>query len=51
MEPPSGNAEDSVRDKKLELFKAVRSADPGRYVRGQYEGYREIDGVDPKSAT
>jgi glucose-6-phosphate 1-dehydrogenase len=51
MEPPSGNAEDSVRDKKLELFKAVRSADPKRCVRGQYDGYREIDGVDPKSTT
>jgi glucose-6-phosphate 1-dehydrogenase len=51
MEPPSGNAEDSVRDKKLELFKAVRAADPKRYVRGQYEGYRKIDGVDPKSNT
>ena len=51
MEPPSGNAEDSVRDKKLELFKAVLSADPKRCVRGQYDGYREIEGVDPKSKT
>jgi glucose-6-phosphate 1-dehydrogenase len=51
MEPPAGNAEDSVRDKKLELFKAVRAADPKRYVRGQYSGYRKIDGVDPKSDT
>jgi glucose-6-phosphate 1-dehydrogenase len=51
MEPPSGNAEDSVRDKKLELFKAVRAADPKRFVRGQYEGYRKIEGVDPKSST
>jgi glucose-6-phosphate 1-dehydrogenase len=51
MEPPSGNAADSVRDKKLELFKAVRAADPERYVRGQYEGYREIEGVDANSTT
>ena len=51
MEPPSGNAEDSVRDKKVELFKAVRAADPERYVRGQYKGYRKIDGVDAKSNT
>ena len=36
---------DSIRDKKLELFKAVRSADPKRYVRGQYEGYRDVEGV------
>jgi glucose-6-phosphate 1-dehydrogenase len=51
MEPPSGNAVDSVRDKKIELFKAMRAADPKRYVRGQYEGYRKIKGVDPKSQT
>jgi glucose-6-phosphate 1-dehydrogenase len=51
MEPPSGNAEDSVRDKRLELFKAVRAADPKRYVRGQYTGYRQIEGVAPDSET
>jgi len=51
MEPPAGNAEDSVRDKRLELFKAVRAADPKRYVRGQYAGYREVEGVDRKSKT
>ena len=50
MEPPAGHA-DSVRDKRLELFKAVRAADPKRYVRGQYSGYRDIEGVDPQSQT
>jgi glucose-6-phosphate 1-dehydrogenase len=51
MEPPAGNHRDSIRDKKLELFKAVRSADPGRYVRGQYSGFREVENVDPQSTT
>src|SRR3954470_10776267 len=51
MEPPTGNSPDSIRDKKLELFKAVRAADPKRYVRGQYEGYLEVTDVDPKSTT
>ncbi len=51
MEPPTGNQSDSIRDKKLELFKAVRSADPERYVRGQYEGYREVEGVAADSTT
>jgi glucose-6-phosphate 1-dehydrogenase len=51
MEPPTGNHHDSVRDKKLELFKAVRSADPERYVRGQYEGYLDVDGVASDSTT
>jgi glucose-6-phosphate 1-dehydrogenase len=51
MEPPAGNQPDSVRDKKLELFKAVRAADPKRYVRGQYEGFLEVTDVAPDSTT
>jgi glucose-6-phosphate 1-dehydrogenase len=52
MEPPAGGADpDPVRDKKLDLFRAIPAADPGRWVRGQYEGYRRIEGVDPKSTT
>jgi glucose-6-phosphate 1-dehydrogenase len=52
MEPPSAGADfDSIRDAKLDLFKAIPGANPTRYVRGQYEGYREIEGVDPKSTT
>jgi glucose-6-phosphate 1-dehydrogenase len=51
MEPPTGNHPDSVRDKKLEFFKAVCAADPKRYVRGQYKGYLDIDGVKAKSKT
>jgi glucose-6-phosphate 1-dehydrogenase len=51
MEPPAGNQSDSVRDKKLELFKAMRTADPARYVRGQYEGFREVPDVAPDSTT
>jgi glucose-6-phosphate 1-dehydrogenase len=52
MEPPSGGADpDPIRDAKLDLFKAIPEADPGRYVRGQYEGYRKVQGVDPKSNT
>jgi glucose-6-phosphate 1-dehydrogenase len=52
MEPPSAGADpDSIRDAKLDLFKAIPAANPSRYVRGQYVGYREIEGVDPKSTT
>ena len=52
MEPPSAGADaDSIRDSKLDLFKAIPDIDPNRYVRGQYEGYRQIEGVDPKSDT
>ena len=51
MEPPSGEHPDAVRDRKLELFRAMPPLDPKRYVRGQYRGYREIDGVAPDSGT
>jgi glucose-6-phosphate 1-dehydrogenase len=51
MEPPTGNHPDSVRDKKLEFFKAMCAADPKRYVRGQYDGYLEVKDVAPESET
>ena len=52
MEPPSAGADpDPIRDSKLDLFKAIPDANPNRYVRGQYEGYLEIDGVAPNSTT
>ncbi|HEY7951272.1 MAG TPA: glucose-6-phosphate dehydrogenase [Solirubrobacterales bacterium] len=51
MGPPTGNHHDSIRDKKLELFKATRTADPKRYVRGQYEGFLDVKDVAPDSTT
>jgi glucose-6-phosphate 1-dehydrogenase len=52
MEPPSAGADpDPIRDSKLDLFKSIPDINPNRYVRGQYEGYREIEGVDPNSDT
>ncbi len=51
MEPPTGNYADSIRDKKLEMFRAVRTADPKRYVRGQYEGFLDVAEVAPDSTT
>ena len=53
MEPPSAREEDrdAIRDRKSDLFKAIPDADPSRYVRGQYEGYRGIKGVAPDSNT
>jgi glucose-6-phosphate 1-dehydrogenase len=51
MEPPAGNQPDPIRDKKLDLLKSVRPADPERYVRGQYEGYHDVEGVANDSTT
>jgi glucose-6-phosphate 1-dehydrogenase len=51
MGPPTGNHHDSIRDKKLECFKAGRTADPKRYVRGQYDGFLDVKEVAPDSTT
>jgi glucose-6-phosphate 1-dehydrogenase len=53
MEPPSaGPADpDPVRDRKLDLFRSIPDADPARYVRGQYDGYLDVDGVAKGSTT
>jgi glucose-6-phosphate 1-dehydrogenase len=51
MEPPAGADAETLKDAKFAVFRAMADADPKRYVRGQYEGYREIDGVAPGSGT
>jgi glucose-6-phosphate 1-dehydrogenase len=51
MEPPAAADPDTIKDAKVGVFKAMPDADPGYYVRGQYEGYRKIDGVAPDSQT
>ena len=51
MEPPAGHGEDPIRDAKLDLFRAIRDADPRRYIRGQYQGYRRVKGVPRDSKT
>ncbi|HEX4558596.1 MAG TPA: glucose-6-phosphate dehydrogenase [Mycobacterium sp.] len=50
-EPPSVADADGLRDKRAEVFRAMPSADPAHYVRGQYDGYRSITGVKPDSQT
>ncbi len=51
MEPPSGGEPDAIKDAKLAVFRAMPAADPRHYVRGQYAGYRSIDGVAADSDT
>jgi glucose-6-phosphate 1-dehydrogenase len=51
MEAPSRGDPTTIKDAQVSLFRAVREADPAHYVRGQYEGYRSIDGVAPDSTT
>ncbi len=51
MEAPSGGDPATLKDAQIGVFRSVLPADPANYVRGQYEGYRSIDGVDPSSTT
>ena len=51
MEIPSRRDPDSIKDAQFALFSAVVTADPAHYVRGQYSGYLDIDGVAPSSTT
>jgi glucose-6-phosphate 1-dehydrogenase len=48
-DPPSGRDLESWRDAKSRAIAALRPLTPEDTVRGQYEGYRDVDGVDPKS--
>ena len=51
MEPPSHGDPRTLKDSQVGLFRAVKEADPADYVRGQYDGYRSIDGVADDSTT
>jgi glucose-6-phosphate 1-dehydrogenase len=45
LEPPSRIASDALHLERTKLFDAVRPLDPARAVFGQYDGYRDEDGV------
>jgi glucose-6-phosphate 1-dehydrogenase len=51
MEAPSRGDPMTIKDAQVSLFRSVVEADPAHYVRGQYDGYRDIDGVAPDSTT
>jgi glucose-6-phosphate 1-dehydrogenase len=51
MEPPPARDAKTLKDSLASLFRTIHEADPAHYVRGQYEGYRSIDGVAPDSTT
>ena len=51
MEPPSRGETETIKDTKVALYRAVLEADPAHYVRGQYDGYLDIDGVADGSTT
>jgi glucose-6-phosphate 1-dehydrogenase len=61
MEPPIDFTAESVRNEKVKVLRSLLTPGPKHVVRGQYgrgfvegeevRGYREEDGVDPKSMT
>ena len=49
MEPPVGGEVEDLRDAKEKVFGAVRTLHEDDLVRGQFDGYRDEDGVAPDS--
>jgi glucose-6-phosphate 1-dehydrogenase len=51
MEAPAGGDADTLKDAKFALFRSIQDAKPAHYVRGQYDGYLDIEGVAKDSTT
>jgi glucose-6-phosphate 1-dehydrogenase len=51
MEPPPARDARTIKDGMVGLYRTLREAHVDQYVRGQYEGYRTVDGVAPNSTT
>jgi glucose-6-phosphate 1-dehydrogenase len=50
-EPPARPGLADWRDAKARVISTLRPLTPEDTVKGQYEGYLQVDGVDPKSTT
>ena len=51
MEPPTDLEADAINEEKSKVFRSMLPLDPADVVRGQFDGYRDIDGVAPDSET
>jgi glucose-6-phosphate 1-dehydrogenase len=51
MDPPANANPETQKDAKQGVFEAMLSAEPAHCVRGQYDGYRAVDGVARGSDT
>jgi glucose-6-phosphate 1-dehydrogenase len=51
MEPPSTLEQGPLIDEKVKVFESMRELEPDDVVLGQYEGYRDADGVADDSQT
>ncbi|TXL57258.1 glucose-6-phosphate dehydrogenase [Aeromicrobium terrae] len=51
MEPPTTLDSESISEEKTKVFRSILPLDPANVVRGQYQGYRDEDGVSAESET
>jgi glucose-6-phosphate 1-dehydrogenase len=51
MEPPTALEPFAISEEKNKVFRSMCSIDPHDVVRGQYVGYRDIEGVSRESET
>jgi glucose-6-phosphate 1-dehydrogenase len=51
QEPPAAADPATLKDATYAVLRSTSAADPERYVRGQYSGYRAIKGVAKRSST
>ena len=49
MEPPASLHADDLQAAREEVIRCFRPIDPKEVVLGQYEGYRDVQGIDPNS--
>jgi glucose-6-phosphate 1-dehydrogenase len=51
MDQPANESSEALRTEKARLLASTAPIDPDHYVRGQYDGYRDVVGVKPDSDT
>jgi len=51
MEPPASLAAADLQSAREQVIRAFRPLDPAEVVLGQFEGYRQVPGVKPRSRT
>lgn len=51
MDQPANESSGAMLTEKARLLASAQPIDPGHYVRGQYDGYRDVVGVAPDSDT
>ncbi len=49
MEPPTAAYGEAIRDEQAKVLRSIPPLDPDALVLGQFEGYRDEDGVAPDS--